>query len=198
MLLALPNKTWTWKSLSPYRSNCVLYYYSRLQRRRHLNLLVLASLVHDSDHPIPSPTSWSHLLPMRATRIISPPCTRDQSDHILRVYRSGFLESVVALPDNKLCNVANVCLLLWIKAMNIVLTMGTLSLIMPSAIMVSLAYCTLPLEDIGLSLKDESKLRDALPPTFDQACHSAPHPPQTAGGELDFCSTRVTEPRVQS
>lgn len=70
--------------------------------------------------------------------------------------------------------------------MNIVLDMGTLSLIMPSATMVWSAYYTLPVVRIGSSAKDESRLRDASLTTFDQACRSASHPPRTARGKLDL------------
>jgi hypothetical protein len=96
------------------------------------------------------------------------------------------MESVATLPIIKLCNVTNVCLLLYIKVVNVALNMGTLSWIMPSATMVSSAYYTLPVVRIGSGVKDESKLRDALLTTFDQACRSASHPPRIARGKLEL------------
>jgi len=98
--LAVPDKSG--RSLSMCRSKLCTVLPSPARTSPWLAWACFTHLNYDSEHSIPLPTKMkSPLLLLRATRIISPPCTRDQSDHILRVHRSGFLESVVALPTSR-------------------------------------------------------------------------------------------------
>ena len=105
MLLALPNKTWTWRSLSAPKQTVHCTPISSADVTSTYLCLLHRFTCMTANVRFNHQQQWSHLLLVQAARIISLPCTRDQSDHIIPVHRSGFLESVVASPNNKLCNI---------------------------------------------------------------------------------------------